>query len=47
MFSAIFWFIIGFVVTFVVGGIAVLIIAGIGCLLVKLLEWFFFDYLKI
>ena len=47
MFSAIFWFIIGFVVTFVVGGIAVLIIAGIGCLLVKLLEGFFFDYLKI
>ena len=47
MFSAMFWFIVGFVVTFVVGGIAVLLIAGIGYLLVKLLEWFFFDYLNI
>ncbi len=46
MFSAIFWFLVGFVVTFVVGGIAVLLIAGIGCLLIKILEWFFFDYLK-
>lgn len=47
MFSAIFWFLVGFVVTFIVGGVVVLVIAGIGCLLVKLLEWFFFDYLNI
>lgn len=47
MFSVLFGFIVGFVVTFVVGGLAVLAIAGIGGLLVKLLEWFFFDYLNI
>ena len=47
MFSILFGFILGFVVTFVVGGLAVLAIAGIGWLLLKLLEWFFFDYLNI
>jgi len=47
MFSAIFWFLVGFVVTLIVGGAVVLVIAGIGFLLVKLLEWFFFDYLNI
>ncbi len=47
MFSVLFGFIVGFVVTFVVGGLAVLAIAGIGWLLVKLLEWFFFDHLNI
>lgn len=47
MFSILFGFILGFVLTFVVGGVVVLAIAGIGALLIKLLEWFFFDYLKI
>ena len=47
MFSVLFGFIVGFVVTFVVVGLAVLAIAGIGWLLVKLLEWFFFDHLNI
>ena len=47
MFSALFGFILGFVLTFVVGGLAVLAIAAVGWLLLKLLEWFFFDYLNI
>ena len=41
MFSVLFGFIIGFLVTFIVGGAIVLAIAGIGWLLIKLLEWFF------
>ena len=47
MFSALFGFILCFVLTFVVGGLAVLAIAAVGWLLLKLLEWFFFDYLNI
>ena len=47
MFSVLFGFIIGFLVTFIVGGAIVLAIAGIGWLLIKLLEWFFFDCLNI
>ena len=47
MFSALFGFILSFVLTFVVGGLAVLAIAAVGWLLLKLLEWFFFDYLNI
>lgn len=47
MFSVIGGFILGFVTTSIVGGLAVLAIAGIGWLLIKLLEWFFFDYLNI
>ena len=47
MFSVLFGFIIGFVVTIIMGGAIVLAIAGIGWLLIKLLEWFFFVYLKI
>ncbi len=47
MLSVLFGFIVGFVVTIIVSGAIVLAIAGIGWLLIKFLEWFFFDYLNI
>ena len=45
--EAIFGFIFGLIGTIIVGGIIVLAIAVVGWLILKILEWIFFDVFNI